>query len=129
MKREIEDSHAITTSKLVLETAFSSQRLPHQRRTLGARQRRILAVLETGSFSLAALMRHLGARSETERGLVHRSLRGLAGQGIVRIVGRDDKHDLASTMVELVDSRAVGPSYRGSSTFKRRLVTPEMSTF
>jgi hypothetical protein len=60
MNREIEDSHAITTSKLVLETAFSSQRLLCQRRTLGVRQRRILAVLETGSFSLTALMRHLG---------------------------------------------------------------------
>jgi hypothetical protein len=61
-------------------------------------------------------MRRLGARSESERGLVRRSLRGLAGQGIVRIVGRDGEHDLASAIVELADSRAVGASYRDSRT-------------
>jgi hypothetical protein len=73
-------------------------------RFLGPRQKAIVKALAAGSYSLEALMRHLGASNREERQHVHDALARLADRGMVRVTGRRGKVDFSGVLVQLVEA-------------------------
>jgi hypothetical protein len=72
---------------------------------MGDRQRRIIEALQLGSWSLVALIRHLGGPRE----LVQAALQRLERAGRVVITGKHGK-DCRGATVELVPEPVVRPS-------------------
>ena len=62
--------------------------------------------LAAGSFSISALLRHLGVGEPAERMVVLETVRTLAQRGLVRVVGRTGRSDLTGAVVELVKEGA-----------------------
>jgi hypothetical protein len=78
----------------------------------GPRQQQIVDALAAGSFSVSALLRHLGVGEPAERMVVLETVRTLAQRGLVRVVGRTGRSDLTGAVVELVKEGA-GTCRRG----------------
>lgn len=67
---------------------------------LGQRQQAIVTLLEAGSYSFEALLLQLADRPEDRR-LATASIKRLADNGLITVIGRKGKHVLDGAMVAL----------------------------